>query len=230
MEYYNIYHSIVNDDIIKFNSMKVKHQKRLIETVENVIGKTAKPQEFIEHLKEIIFELVDIDRKNMYYSDFEYLLFLIRAKSYGDNIEYSKKIKKKSVPLTFNISEDISIIGEKGKDFVRVNLSNGDEIELSPLTVEEHFSIDTKQNIVLQKLNILAMSLRKKVFDDEVLSFEMKNSKEDYIDELDIIDLEKLKNAYNTFPKISTKKMEKVGDEEFEIEFGDMESNFFELS
>lgn len=226
-----VYTSIIDGRTIKYEQMKIKHQRILIESADNILENGYSPTTFIDQFKEIIFDLIDIPKDQVYYSDFENLMFLIRAKSFGDFIEYTKKINNQKYDLRFDISKDLSIIGEIGKSSDKIPLNNGSILIIEPIRANEYFEI-SKLNVSksIKKLNLLIVSARAIEQDDEIIRFQNFKEKEEYIIDLDIEDLENIKKSFNSFPKISATKTELIDGIEYNIDFSDMESNFFVTS
>lgn len=227
--YQYTYESIVDKNLkIEYNPMKIKHQKYLIELAENIKAGEEKSTTFIDLLKKICLTLINKKENELYYNDFEYLVFLIRARSYGENIPYSITNKKNiNENFVFNIFNDIKIIGKKHLNEHRVLMENGDIVKMTPLMLNEYSRINSFNNNESTNLKILTTSIRAKLHDDNVTKFDAEIEKENYFDELSINDLKKLKEAYNEFPKISTNKMVKIGDIDMVTDFGDFQSNFF---
>jgi hypothetical protein len=224
-----VYNSIVTGEKIHYGSMKIKHQKRLIELTENIENPNSSDNEitFIEMVKRMMMELIDTDNKDLFYVDFEYLMFLIRGKTYGDQIEYIKSLGSKDYNFVFDIGQDFTIEGEKGLSKLDVDLTTGEVVEISPVRLSEFDNMITIKNVDLLNYSILTYSLRKRKNEDEVEEFRDYKSKADFINDLEIEDLKSLKKAYNRFPKIKGKKVDSIEGFEVTTEFGDLMSNFF---
>jgi hypothetical protein len=233
IKYPYTYTSIVNGEKIHYGSFKIKHQKRLIELSENINMKEESEQSFFELLVLMCEDVIDFDFKKLYYVDFEYLLFMIRGKSYGEKISYSKTIQNKKYDFIFDVVKDLNVIGLKELEFQDIKLSNNEVIEISPVYLNEILNVLKIKNEKLLSYSILTYSLRKRKTDDEVFTFDSYEEKMKYLENLEINDLKELKNKYEKFPKLLTSKINKIkiGDyeENFKIEFMDILSNFFEV-
>lgn len=223
------YISIINGDKINYGSMKIKHQKKLLELSENIDDNenSINNLSFLDLFKRICIDLIDYPENKLFYVDFEYLMFLIRGKSYGDKIEYSKKINDKTENFSFDIGKDFSIIGEKNLNKINVTLSNKNVVEISPIYLNEIENLSLIKNENLLNYSILTYSLRKAKNNDEVIVFNDYEEKTNYINELTIDDLKELKNAYNKFPRINGTQINIINNNEYKTDFLDLASNFF---
>jgi hypothetical protein len=209
--------------------MKIKHQKKLIELSENIKSNNSQYDDmlFIDLLKKVCLDLIDVSEDELYYVDFEYLIFLIRGKSYGEEIEYIKTSNGTSYNMIFSIDKDFKIEGEKGLSSQEITLSNKEVVEISPIFLNEMENLQKINNNDLLNYSTITYSLRKVKNDNEVKTFSDYEEKANYINELELSDLKKLKEAYNKFPKINGKKIEYINNIKVETNFLDIMSNFF---
>lgn len=242
MEFPYYYTSIVTGKQIPYGPMKVRHQKKLVEMSEQINDGEEQPMSFVRMLEEMCIGLIDCAPSHLYYSDFEYLVFLIRAKSYGDTIQYTKHvtdpetIKDFTVNSEFSICKDIEVIGEKGLNSVTVESDSGDGIVMSPLKFyEQRESIE----LCAGRPRSLAMdmafrSMRKIIKGGEMCEFSSEQEKQAYFEDLTTDDLKKMKAAMSRFPIVRVSKTVVVkapSGKEVPVttKFSDMTSSFFVL-
>jgi len=240
------YKSIISGENINYGAFKIKHQKKLIELYEEIEDKETNADEmsFVELVEKMCLDLIDIAPNRLFYSDFEYLIFLIRTKSYGEKIQYIKTIKNpvtnefEQIPLIFNINTDIKIKGEQGLREKSVPMVNGDILIISPLYYKEYMEIYKTNKIHKNQINfdIIFNSMRKVIKkDNEAIEFSDFNSKSEYFENLEIEDFKNIKIAFSDFPRIDVVKEDEIttdGGTKIKIKtnFGDMTTSFFVLS
>jgi len=239
-EFQFTYKSIITGEEIPYNAMTVRNQRQLIEILENIDSGVEEDINFIQLLKRICGELIGIPYTNLFYNDFEYLVFLIRYRTYGETIRYhltdesgeflkgpSDKIRE----FKFNILKDINVPKVKDKKArAEIKMENGDIVIISPLYCEEYFNLNLDASETKLGLELITTSLRKfKRGDDQIKEFFDINEKIEYIDKLSLKDLKRLTKNFETFPRISLNKKENVDGMVYRVSFGDMRSNFFEL-
>jgi len=225
-----LYESIVNGEKIYYGPMKIKHQKLLVELQESIKLKEIPDMNFFELLMRINEDLISKPLDELYYADFEYLIFLIRAKTYGESINYNKYSNDMTeiVNITFNILKDFEVIGNKGMSNQRIKLSNDETIEISPLYLKEVNTLSLISGEDSKSYTGLTYSLRKKILDDEVITFNSYEEKASYFNELTIDDLKEVKKKYNEFPKLNMIINKEIKGKTYITNFGDIISNFFE--
>ncbi len=231
MNYRYIHKSIIDGSKIQYNPMRVIDQKILVQESDMVRIGDSTPEDFMETLVSVIVGLTDRKETELYYADLECLFFLIRAKSYGSKINFTKKIGSgkniKIHELEFDIEKDLKFpSSSEASGPRRVTLEN-QTIEIAPLNVNEYMDCITLENKIEKNYAMISKSIRKIITDEEVILFQNDTEKMDFVNDLFLEDFKKIVKEYNSFPQINVFKLYEVDGSKFTVNFEDFESFFF---
>jgi len=210
---------------IKFRPFLVKEQKLFL-----MASQSEDAKEVVSTIKQVLSNCIlsDIDVNNLPTFDLEHLFVQLRAKSVGEvvNLRYScnNSVEDKNgenKPCGGTVKIDLNLLNIKPT----IDPTHSIKIELSPkmgiVMKYPNFNIVEKLNIQTQsELLNLVVACIDYIYDDEQMYYTKDVSEDElneFIEEMQQTDLEKIQKFFETMPRLQTKhdfKCVKCGYEE----------------
>ena len=149
----------------------------------------------------------DFEIEDLNMNDFFYLLIQIRMKSNGEEIDVSYACSecKKMSECTFNLEKAISVENiEKIKDVVKI--TDDLTLEITNPPTKALFSLDEEDDDLTSMLNIIASSVSKVIYKDEIFTeFSTKELTENILGNLTQTEFQKMNDCVDALAKLTIK-------------------------
>jgi len=229
---------VSNDQTIRFRPFTVKEEKLFLMANQSedsdYVFKT-----ILQVLNNCVLDEIDIEKLPIF--DIEFLFLNLRARSVGENIELKYKCnnevteedgsKKKCgnvVEVGMNLLEIEPSVEDTHTNKIQLSENLGVVMKYPSLDILENYKKDADELDIIIDLIVDCIDY---VFDDESVYYAKDNTKEelmDFLDSLQSKDLEKIKDFFDSMPRLKKDvdfKCNKCGHEE-KIELQGIQSFF----
>jgi citrate lyase gamma subunit len=190
-----------NGKKVKYRPFTVKEEKILL-----IAQESKDPKQIITAIKQIVHNcLMDYSINDLSLFDLEYLLLSIRSRSIDNKIEFEIEDPEtqEKISLTLDLSE--VKIAKDPNHSSQIKLNDQYTLFLKYPTIDDFAEVIANENITSEKsFKILLSCIDKLVSEDDVHNFKDFSQKQidDFIDSLHSDVTKKMKEFFDTIPKI----------------------------